>query len=279
MNDALLESLLREDEGTSLDFKRDQYPFVGITDDDLKGELLKDILAFANSWKRTDAYILIGVEEVRGGRSNIVGISTHLPDASLQQFVNTKIQRPLIFSYEAYPYEGVQIGIIHIPRQERPFYLKKDYGRLKANTAYIRRSSSTDIASLDEIAKMGIATHEEINTYLELEALAEELNDFLEKSLVVNIYEENVSFVFDQYRRLFEKGIIIRLDDGIRKSLREAFTETRLIDQMISAGWNSGRGGNTWAENLNGAKKRIIDNRKKIVAAYESLKRYLATFS
>ena len=46
MTDGLFESLLHEEESSSLDFKRDQYPFVGASDDD-KSELLKDILAFA----------------------------------------------------------------------------------------------------------------------------------------------------------------------------------------------------------------------------------------
>ncbi len=40
MNDALLESLLREEEGAALDFKRDQYLFERVADD-VKSELLK----------------------------------------------------------------------------------------------------------------------------------------------------------------------------------------------------------------------------------------------
>ncbi len=58
----LIESLLYQSEGTALDFKRDQYPFSDATDDQ-KSELLKDILAFANSFRQTDAYIVIGVKE------------------------------------------------------------------------------------------------------------------------------------------------------------------------------------------------------------------------
>jgi hypothetical protein len=53
----LIERLLYESEGDALDFKRDQYPFVGATDEQ-KSDLLKDILAFANSWRRTDAFAL-----------------------------------------------------------------------------------------------------------------------------------------------------------------------------------------------------------------------------
>jgi len=64
MDAAFFECLLNEEEGTTLDFKSKQYLFAGATDEE-KSELLKDILAFANAWRRSDAYILLGVEEVR----------------------------------------------------------------------------------------------------------------------------------------------------------------------------------------------------------------------
>ena len=153
MDQALIEDLLNEDESSSLDFKRDQYPFEGATDAE-KGELIKDILAFANAWRRSDAYILIGVDEVRGGRSTPVGVQNHLEDAKLQQFVNSKTNRPVEFRYEVATVDQLEIGIIHIPLQERPIYLAKDFGKLPKNTVYIRRSSSTDIATPDEVSKM-----------------------------------------------------------------------------------------------------------------------------
>ena len=87
----LSKSLLHEAEGTSLDFKSTQYPFEQATDVE-KSELLKDILAFANSWRRTTAYILIGVDEVKGGRSNVVGVAKHLDDAKLDSLVKTRFE-------------------------------------------------------------------------------------------------------------------------------------------------------------------------------------------
>jgi len=149
----LIEQLLYENESSTLDFKRDQYEFDGATDED-KAELLKDILAFANSWGRSNAYILIGVDEVPSGRSIVVGVSEHLDDAKVQQFVNSKTQRPLHFSYHALTCEGKGIGVICIPPQERPLYLKRGFGKLKKDTVYVRRGTSTDIASPDEISKM-----------------------------------------------------------------------------------------------------------------------------
>ena len=154
LDSKLLEGLLHEPEGTSLDFKSAQYPFEYATERE-KSELLKDILAFANSWRRTIAYILIGVEEVKGGRSNIVGVEKHLDDATLHQFVNGKTQRPVEFSYEVIPIEETTIGAIEIPLQNRPTYLKKRYGKLREHEVPIRDGSSTRAATPDEMAKMG----------------------------------------------------------------------------------------------------------------------------
>lgn len=152
-----INSLLREGESSSLDFKREQYRFEGASDEE-KSELLKDLLAFANSWRRSDAYILVGVEEIPGGQPATCGITEHIDDSRLQQFVNSKTQRPLTFSYRVAEFHGVQLGIFHIPLQDRPLYLKRDFGRLKANTVYLRRGSSTAIADPDEIARMGATT-------------------------------------------------------------------------------------------------------------------------
>ena len=160
-SDSLISALLFEAEGAELDFKREQYPFSG-ADDRVKSELLKDILAFANAWRRTDAYILIGVQEVKESESLVLGITEQIDDSRLQQFVNSKTNRPVEFSYTPTQYRGMQIGVIHIPVQERPIYLNKDYGLLRRNIVYLRRGSSTDEARPDEVARMGQAISEDL---------------------------------------------------------------------------------------------------------------------
>ncbi len=152
----LIESLLWQEEETALDFKRDQYPFSNATNDE-KSELLKDILACANAFRQGDAFILVGVEEVKGARSRVVGVKAqaHLDDADLQQFVNSKTQRPVAFSYRAMEIDGLPVAVTHVPLQERPVFLKKDFGKLKKETVYLRRGSGTAIAGIEEIARMG----------------------------------------------------------------------------------------------------------------------------
>ena len=156
LTDALLESLLYEDEGASLDFKRDPYPFEGAQPYQ-KAELLKDVLAFANAFRRATAYVLIGVKDVPGGRGLVHGVDRHPDDASLQQFVNEKTNRPVVFRYRAREVDGEQVGVIEIPVQPRPLYLTKDYAQLKARAVYVRRGSSTSEAEPDEVARMGTA--------------------------------------------------------------------------------------------------------------------------
>ena len=83
------------DEGPTLDFKREQYPFEKETAE-VKSELLKDILAMVNTHRYRTAYILVGVEELRGGRSKVVGVDRHWEDASLHQFVNSRTNRLVV---------------------------------------------------------------------------------------------------------------------------------------------------------------------------------------
>lgn len=149
-DETLLDGLLYRGEGDALDFKKMQYPFEGGDDKD-KSELLKDILAFANAWRDGTAYIVVGVSDDR----ELVGLDKDIDDSRLQQFVNSKVNRPIRFNYRSLNYRGKIIGLYAIPLQERPFYLVKNYGRLAAEAVYVRRGSATALAKPDEIAKMG----------------------------------------------------------------------------------------------------------------------------
>lgn len=135
VDDPFITNLLYEEEGTGLDFKSEQYRFIGALDDD-KSELLKDILAFANAFRRSEAYILVGVAEKPGGKVTVVGVADHLKDADLQQFVNAKTNAPVEFSYAPLQLEGKSIGVIRIPLQERPRYLTNVMESLR-RTPYI----------------------------------------------------------------------------------------------------------------------------------------------
>lgn len=153
-----IEGLLYQSECNYLDFKRDQYTFGSRTPEEKqkKSELLKDILAFVNAWRQEEAYILIGVQEEQGKRHTVIGLEFEDPfdDAHIQQFINGKTNKPIFLRYEIHTIEEKKIGIIRIPKQERPFYSERDFGIVKKEVVYYRQGSSTAEANPKEIANM-----------------------------------------------------------------------------------------------------------------------------
>jgi hypothetical protein len=149
----LLNTLRYKSEGPDIDFKSAQYRFNGASEVD-KSEMLKDILAIANSWRDSTGYILLGFKDQRPHPAEVVGIRENIDDAQMQQFINGKVKPKLTFRYEEHLYEGKTVGVITIPKQKRPFYLANPYGKIKSNVVYVRRGSSTDEAEPTEIAAM-----------------------------------------------------------------------------------------------------------------------------
>lgn len=115
-----------------------------------------------------------------------MGVEHHLDDADLHQFVNQKTQKPVDFQYLAFEFESKPVGILAIPIQKRPVYLLNDFGRVKANTVYLRDSSSTRIASPDEIAGFGAESSITSPSALELEWGDEVTRDRISTIRVIN---------------------------------------------------------------------------------------------
>jgi schlafen family protein len=219
IDDNILTSLLFEEENNCLDFKRDQYRFTNCNDIQ-KSELLKDILSFANGWRRADAYILIGVKEIKAEKHEVVGVEELLDDSTLQQFVNSKVQKPIDFIYKNIKLDERFIGVIKIPIQDRPFYLTKDFGKLKKNVVYIRRGTSTDEATPDEILTMkdGIKNVVSVSPKLDLSLT----NDHKERvtQLEVEPYKKlKQTEVIENLSKLIIKPEILNLVDRFSKIL------------------------------------------------------------
>lgn len=158
ISDEDLEQLRYKGESTDLDFKEAQYRFAGASDHE-KSELLKDIMAMANAYRSGPGYILIGFKDQTPHPAEVVGISgsDHIDDAALQQLVRSKIDPLLEFQYEERLFDGKHVAIITVPKQARPFAPKQDFGKLRKNVPLVRRGSSTDEVSIQEMQKMTLA--------------------------------------------------------------------------------------------------------------------------
>jgi hypothetical protein len=169
LTDELLEQLRCKGEGPDLDYKAERPAFAKASDD-VKSELLKDILALANAHRDGTGYILFGFKENQPHPAEVVGLPSDgaIDDARLQQFVNEKLETKLAFRYEERMFNEKQVAVLSIPKQPRPFYLGKPYGKVAKDSVYVRRGSSTAIASLREVALMGAANAAKPEAHLEL---------------------------------------------------------------------------------------------------------------
>lgn len=124
-----------------------------------KSELIKDILALANSHSIRNKYIIIGIAEENNVCKEIMGVDIgHIRDeAEFQQIINTYIYENLIVNYKLMKMNDKDILIIQIPASNnanRPFMVKKQIDRLKENEIYIRRGSTTGLASKKDLEYM-----------------------------------------------------------------------------------------------------------------------------
>ncbi len=162
ISDEGLQKLLEQKaEGETLDFKVSQYPFVNASKLD-KSELLKDMLAFANTERNEPAYILIGVDEINEKACAVPGIreSDVISDADLQQFIRGKTDKGVKFKSDikiVTKFEGAEIAalvqIIEISHhQQFPVCAVRDYGRVLRQDCWVRSVSSSVVATPSEIA-------------------------------------------------------------------------------------------------------------------------------
>lgn len=188
LTEDFLDQLCYKGEGSDLDYKAERYLFSGATDEE-KAKLLKDILAMANAHRDGAAYILIGFKENPPHPAEVVGLPADgtIDDSRVQQFVNEKLESKLTFRYGEQLFRGKHIAVITIPKQARPFYVNKTFGKVEANTVYLRRGSSTGIATPREIYRMGVADHSKGEALFDLQVLDQDnrpLGDHFERAFL-----------------------------------------------------------------------------------------------
>lgn len=172
-----IRELVLEGESNRLDFKREQYRFVGLSGPDgdkEKAKLLKDVLAFANAFRKDPAFILVGVDESLPRNQAVAGIPTQdaIDDATLQQFVNSKTNRPIPFRAYSVPCPNanvVQVVEIDPCADQRPFHLNKGFGGIAADEVWFRSGSSNTKATPDDIFRMGAEQYKQNRPVLECE--------------------------------------------------------------------------------------------------------------
>ena len=147
--DEILTLLKSAPEQSALDWKVD---FTPPTDDEKRGEVIKDIVAIANASPLSYGFILYGVDPRRP--EPIVGISSRYDDSRLQQLLKNKVEPAPEFLYYEVSAGAKVVAVIQVaPSKRRPFIVALDIGKIRAGQIPIRRGSSTDGARLSDLVE------------------------------------------------------------------------------------------------------------------------------
>lgn len=189
-------------EGEYLDFKEDDYHKGN------KEELIKDIVALANSHSDRNKYIIIGAIEENNICKEIKGIDKNVirDEAEFQQIVNTYIYENLIVNYKVIHIDGNDVLVIQIPainNVNRPFMLKKQIGKWKENEILIRKGSMTMLANKKDLKYM----------FKENKSSKLVLQSYLKGELSNKIQLSNVNLKIEKYKQKKLKKLKEFVDD------------------------------------------------------------------
>ena len=149
---ALIKDLLSQMEGSTLDFKRDQYKLESTKQ---KSTFVKDIVCMANTPRDKSAYILIGIKERNGRAIDVVGTSIHHDPAVLQDLITGNTNPVIQFSYKQVEHNGYVIGLIEIPvGPQGPAMATKGFGVLQQGVVYFRRGAQNSVAESHDITRI-----------------------------------------------------------------------------------------------------------------------------
>ncbi|PFR14227.1 AlbA family DNA-binding domain-containing protein [Bacillus cereus] len=140
-----------EQEGTKLDFKREQYRKEKYKD------LIKDIMAMANAPVEGKRYIVTGVKDLPSGTKEYFSIpeKEFVDQATYQQIIRENVEPSIDFSYYSVEVQDGLLGVFEIDNCTNPPYMmRKDFNGLNKGDCFVRRGSQQERMTrrdLDEI--------------------------------------------------------------------------------------------------------------------------------
>lgn len=152
MGENIFKLIEDEFENEYLDFKAKQYEKAN------KEEMIKDIMAMANSDYSGDKYIIIGIKCYPSGEKDIIGVPTdEIKDsAEIQNTVLDNIESDLKIEYFPIDYEDKKLCILKIlaSNKNTPYMLKKDCDNIKKGSCYVRKGSINSVANRNDWFRM-----------------------------------------------------------------------------------------------------------------------------
>ena len=138
-----------DEESTNLDFKKEEYKKADYT------SLIKDVMSMANALNTETKRIIIGAKHKPGEEKEICGLEILSDQATFENIVQENIEPNISFNYYPYKYKNKKLGIIEIfDNYDKPYMMKKDYGKLKKGDMWIRKGSRQSKVTREDLDRM-----------------------------------------------------------------------------------------------------------------------------
>lgn len=240
-----LEELIRfENENTNLDFKKEEYR------KEKNEDLIKDVMSMANAISEETKYIIIGIKCYPDSKKEFQGISSIMDQANLENVIQENIEPLLRFKYYSYNIDDKMFGVIEIgENRNRPYMMKKDYGKLKKGEMWIRKGSRQTRVTREDLDRMILKKSQSVFLDKAKVGFHENLKDHLvieiprinESLLPSNIGLERYNELLKDLRNYKKQESIELSKDKFQNAisgLGNMFGDYRSSNQSIKAGYN-----------------------------------------
>ena len=145
-------------EGEYWDFKEKPYFFEGQSKEEKnkkKNDFLHDIICMANNLSNHDAYIIMGIQDKPVKITGVKQFSNKWTQENYQDFLqNLTWAGDMIPTVEFRTINNGDLDVLIIKKSNRvPYYITKNYGKVRENRIYVRKGSKN--TAIDSQAEIG----------------------------------------------------------------------------------------------------------------------------
>ncbi|MCY7017918.1 putative DNA binding domain-containing protein [Streptococcus sanguinis] len=145
-------------EGEYWDFKEKPYFFEGQSKEEKnkkKNDFLHDIICMANNLSNHDAYIIMGIQDKPVKITEVKQFSNKWTQENYQDFLqNLTWAGDMIPTVEFRTINNGDLDVLIIKKSNRvPYYITKNYGKVRENRIYVRKGSKN--TAIDSQAEIG----------------------------------------------------------------------------------------------------------------------------
>lgn len=198
------ESLIKEEESKTVDFKRELYDFSESNKKSSDSNFIKDVISMYNTKRVGSSFLVFGIDDSPGKR-DLIGLNNLIDESVLQDKIKDKVDPIPDFKLHYVNYSNLNFAIleVYLPAFSKPTVPVRDFGIIRKDEIYIRRGSVNAKAKPEEIKTLYDWFDELTLARKKRLKHIEDLKSFVAKSLRDDeVFELSKNSIFEEGRKI-----------------------------------------------------------------------------